>query len=181
MRLLEDSGEGKSYATLWKAMTIKIQRIEPHQTAEAKRVILTVAWNIYTWPASLAEIIEQFDERGELRDVDDPQSYYFDRRGTFLVAMDQEQVVGTGAVRYFERDTAELKRLWLLEAYHGQGIGYRLVKRLLSFAREAGYLRIRLLTDRRSKRAIAFYQKVGFQPITCQEDDPDDVCMEMEI
>jgi putative acetyltransferase len=140
-----------------------------------------VARNIFQWQAPIEEIIRQFDERGELRDVDDPQSYYFDRQGTFLVAMDQSQVVGTGAVRHFYRDTAQHKRLWLLEAYHGQGIGYRLMQMLLRFAQEAGYMRIRLLTDRKQERAVRFYQRMGFRPIQCQSDDPDDICMEMAI
>ncbi len=51
-------------------MPIEIQPLQPHQTAEAKRVILSVAYNIYQWPAPLEEISQQFEARGELRDVD---------------------------------------------------------------------------------------------------------------
>ena len=121
------------------------------------------------------------DERGELRDLDDLQSYYLDHQGLFLVAMHHGQVIGTGAIRYLDDDTAELKRLWLLEAYHGQGIGYRLVQTLLRFAQAAGYKRIRLLTDRRQDRAMHFYQRLGFQLIPCPGDDPNDVCMDLAI
>ena len=81
----------------------------------------------------------------------------------------------------FNKDTAELKRLWLLEAYHGQGIGYQLVQTLLDFAKKAGYKRVRLLTDRRQNRAIHFYQQVGFQPSECHPEDPNDLYMEMGI
>jgi len=160
---------------------IHIQPIKPHQVLDAKRVILSVARNIFQWQGSLEEIIQQFDERGELCDVDHYQSSYLDRQGLFLVAIDQDQVIGTGAIRHFNKDTAELKRLWLLEAYHGQGIGYQLVQILFDFAKKAGHKRVRLLTDRRQNRAIHFYQQVGFQPSECQPEDPNDLNMEMRF
>jgi putative acetyltransferase len=162
-------------------MTIEIKPIEHYQIPEAKRVILSVAYNIYQWPAPLDEIIQQFYERGELRDVDDFQSEYLDRQGLFLVVLDQNRLIGTGALRRLDGDIAELKRLWLLEAYHGQGIGYRLVQNLFSFARDAGFRRIRLLTDIRSVRARHFYQQVGFHYIECAGDDPEDVCLELAL
>src|SRR5512139_3231248 len=114
---------------------IQIQPIEPHQVAEAKRVILSVARSYFQWPGSLEEIIQQFDERGELRDVDHYQATYLDRKGLFLVVIDQDKVIGTGAIRCLDNELAELKRLWLLEAYHGQGIGYRQVQILLNIAK----------------------------------------------
>lgn len=160
-------------------MTVQIQPIEPQQTTEAKRVILSVARNIFRWQASLDEIVKRFDEQGDLHDVDNPQTHYFDHQGLFLVAVDQGRVIGTGAIRRLGSDAAELKRLWLLEAYQGQGIGYQLVQTLLRFAQATGCRRIRLLTDRRQDRAIRFYERVGFQPIKCDSDDPDDICMEM--
>ena len=162
-------------------MTIEIRRIEPHQIPEAKRVILSVARSIFQWQAPLEDIVKQFDDRGELRDVDDLQSYYLDRWGLFLVVMDQGRVIGTGAIRHLDDDTAELKRLWLLEAYHGRGIGYRLVQTLLGFAQAAGYKHIRLLTDRRQDHAMHFYQRVGFHLIPCHSEDSNDACMEMAI
>jgi putative acetyltransferase len=162
-------------------MTVQIQPIEPQQIIEAKRVILSVARNIFQWPASLDDLVKQFDEQGDFLDVDNPQMYYFDRQGLFLVAIDQGRVIGTGAIRRLEGDAAELKRLWLLEAYQGRGIGYQLMQTLLRFAQTTGYRHIRLLTDRRQDRAIRFYQRIGFQPIECDSEDPNDICMEMVI
>jgi putative acetyltransferase len=160
---------------------IHIQPIEPQQVLEAKRVILSVARNIFQWQGSLEEIIQQFDERGELRDIDEYLANYIDRHGLFLVAMDQDQVIGTGAIRCLDHEMAELKRLWLLEAYHGQGIGYRLLQTLLKFIETKGCKRVRLLTDRRQNRAIHFYQRVGFQPAESQPEDPNNLYMEMRF
>jgi putative acetyltransferase len=160
---------------------IQIEPIEPSEVEAAKRVILAVARNNFHWEEPLDEIIHQFNARGELEDVDNYKTVYLEQKGLFLVVTDQGQVVGTGAIRQFEGDTAELKRLWLLEAYHGQGIGYQLVQTLFNFARNQGFKRVRLLTDRRQSRAIYFYQQVGFHRIECPSDDPNDVCMEMTI
>ena len=88
-------------------MTIEIQRIEPHQIPAAKQVILSVARNVFQWQAPLEDILKQYDDRGELHDVDDLQSYCLDRQGLFLVAVDHGQVIGTGAIRHLDDDTAD--------------------------------------------------------------------------
>jgi len=144
---------------------VEIRRLEPHQIAEAKRVILSVARGIFQWRAPLEEIIRFCDERGELRDVDEAQQHYFDRQGLFLVALEDGVVVGTGAIRRLDDRTCELKRLWLLPAYQGRGIGYRLIQQLFDFARAAGYRVIRLDTDARQARALRFYERLGFRRI----------------
>ena len=67
-----------------------------------------------------------------------------------------------GAIRRLDAQAAELRRMWLLEAYHGQGIGYRLLQELMAFARGQGYQRMVLMTGVVQERAICFYQRVGF-------------------
>ena len=162
-------------------MPIQIRPIEPHQIADAKRVILSVAKNIFEWPAPLEDVIRQFDNEGKLSDVDEMKSYRPENRGLFLVAIDAGNVIGTGAIRAIDQNSAEIKRLWLLERYHGQGIGYRMVTMLLDFARQAGYRRIQLLTDGKQGRAIQFYRRIGFSELDCRSEDPEDVCMEIAI
>lgn len=162
-------------------MAIQIRPIEPHQVADAKRVILSVAKDIFGWPAPLEDVIRQFEKEGELRDMDDMTSYRLENRGLFLVATDAGEVIGSGAIRAIDQNSAELKRLWLLERYHGQGIGYRLVTMLLDFARQMGYRRIQLLTDGKQGRAIQFYRRIGFSEMDCRSEDPEDVCMELAI
>ena len=46
----------------------------------------------------------------------------------FLVVLDEDRLVGTGAVRQIDDTICELKRMWLLTEYHGQGIGYRVMR-----------------------------------------------------
>jgi putative acetyltransferase len=162
-------------------MPVTIQPIQPQQIPEARRVILAVARNIFQWPGTLEDILRDFEANGELHDLDDLQAEYLQRQGLFLAAMDGERLVGTGGIRCLEGDTAELKRLWLLEAYHGQGIGYRLVQELLEHARSQGFRCVRLLTDGKQGRAVGFYQRVGFHIVPSFSDDPEDIWMEMRL
>ena len=165
-------------------MEIVIKPIEPHQIDEAKRMMLGVAERIYRWGKSINELVEYFDDGGQLDDLKDVQGHYFARRGMFLVALDGVRVVGTGALRPIDENLCELKRMWLLEEYHGKGIGYRIIQRLFAFAREAGYKWIRLETGSRQARAIRFYERVGFQrgqPVGVEDGDDKDVVMEMQL
>jgi putative acetyltransferase len=160
---------------------ITIRPIRPNEIPAAKRVILTVAYNIFGFDGTLEDSIRHFSAAGKLKDMDDLQANYFDAGGTFLVALNGEQVIGSGALRRLDNETAELKRMWLLEAYHGQGIGYRLITQLFDFAREQGYSRARLQTSPEQVRALAFYRKVGFYEISSYNNDLDEISMEVKL
>jgi putative acetyltransferase len=157
---------------------LTIVPIQPYQIADAKAVISGVAQRIYEPDKSPEEFLKTHEHA--LEDVDNVQEYYDGRSGLFLVVLDDNQVVGTGAVRPWQGDIAELKRLWLLEQYHGQGIGYRVVMQLFEFARQCGYKSIRLQTGFQQVRAIAFYKKLGFVEIPNYDPD-DDISMEMAL
>jgi putative acetyltransferase len=140
-------------------MSISIRMMTPDQISSARELILSVAGRIYD-----PNDIEEFSQRHtlELVGVDNFQQEYWPPDGIFLVAMDDDTLIGTGAIRRLNENTAELKRMWLLEAYHNQGIGYRLAQALFSFAQAAGYRHICLMTGALQIRAISFYQRLGF-------------------
>lgn len=161
--------------------SITIRPIDPADIPAARRLIISVAQGIYGWPGTLDQVLQDFDRRGILDDMQDVQAHYFDRRGLFLGVYDCERLVGTGAVRQLSDTVCELKRMWLLEPYQGRGIGRRILDELLDFARRNGYQTMRLITDRRQERAIRFYRRAGFQVIEPESDDPDDVFMAMAI
>jgi putative acetyltransferase len=114
---------------------INITPIQPHQIMDAKHVITAVAQRIFEPQKTVREFHDILEEEGELHDVDNYQQVYVENRGLFLVVLDDDKLVGTGGIKKLEDKIAELKRLWLLEEYHGQKIGYRVVSRLLEFAR----------------------------------------------
>lgn len=160
---------------------ITIRPIKPDEIPAAKRVMLAVAYNIFGFDGTLEDSIRHFESFGRLKDMDEVQSHYFDNKGTFLVALNGEQVIGSGALCKLDDKTAELKRMWLLEAYHGQGIGYRLISQLIEFGRKSGYIRIRLQTSSEQIRALKFYRKIGFFEIRSYNNELDDISMELPL
>ena len=161
---------------------IQIRPIQLHEIPEAKHVIFTVAYAIFGGADTLEESIAKHSVQGKLSEMDDVKANYFDQGGTFLVMVDNDRIIGTGAVRSLEEDVCELKRMWLLTEYHGQGLGYRMMQELFAFARRKFYKIMRLETDPVVQtRAFEFYKLLGFQEIPRYGDDPDDVGMELAL
>jgi len=164
---------------------IEIRRIRfaPDEWAVAKRLVYRVAHAIFNETRPLEEMIAHYDSRGTLDDMEDIQKNYFENGGVFLVTTENDQIIGTGAIRKLDDDMCELKRLWLLTEYHGRGLGYRMMQELLTIARERGYKRMRLETDAvAQRRAVEFYKRIGFYEIPIPNETPDeDIMMEMAL
>jgi putative acetyltransferase len=159
---------------------MEIRPIQEHEILKAKRVIFTVAFEIFKEASTLEESIAKYSAQGKLSEMDDVKTNYFENGGTFLVTVRDGQVIGTGAIRFLEEGVCELKRLWLLTEYHGQGLGFRMMQELFRIAREKGYKIMRLETDRVvQSRAVEFYKRLGFYEIPRFGDDPDDMGMEL--
>ena len=160
---------------------INVTHIQPHQIADAKYVISAVAQRIFEPEITPQEFSDILEEEKELKDVDDYQRAYVENRGLFLVVMDENKLVGTGAIKKYDEKIAELKRIWLLEEYHGQKIGYQVVMRLLDFARANGYEKVWLQTSTKQERAIRFYTRFGFYKIPNYHEGMDDYSMEIKL
>jgi putative acetyltransferase len=158
---------------------IEITPIQPDQIADAKHVIYTVARGIFAPGQTVEEFIKETDSEHWLDDLDNYREIYTENRGLLLVALDDGKVIGTGGVQKLKEDVAELKRIWLLEQYHGQKIGFRVVSMLLDFARQQGYTSVYLETSSQQKRAIAFYKRVGFYEVASPYEEG--VSMELKL
>lgn len=136
---------------------IEIKQIQLHQIAEVKRIIIAVCNEIWQVPE---EVIRRYDA---MADLDDVRSHYFDN-GTFLVAIADGRVVGSGAIRRLNDDICELKRMWFLKDYRGQGLATKMTQILLDFARKTTYKKIRLdITDaQKQAQALKLYKRLGF-------------------
>lgn len=90
---------------------------------------------------------------------------YGPSEGGILLLSVEGRPAGCVAVRRFEKDTAELKRMYVRPAHRGQGIGRRLGEEALALARRLGYRTIRLDTLPQMGKAIALYHSLGFVEI----------------
>jgi putative acetyltransferase len=161
---------------------IKIRPLQPEEIPVAKRLIYQIAHKVFQDPRSLDESIAFYESKSLLQDIDDLEACYFNNDGIFLVLTDDDRIIGTGAVLKLNDEVCELKRVWLLHEYHGQGLGYRIMQELLAFAREKGYARMRLETDEEyQNRAFSFYKRLGFHEIPRYSQHEDETAMELVL
>jgi putative acetyltransferase len=86
-------------------------------------------------------------------------------RGVFLVARDDGEPVGCGALRLLEPGTAEIKRMYVAPAARGRGAGRAVLAALEDAARELGARRLVLETGDRQHEAVGLYERAGFARI----------------
>ena len=85
--------------------------------------------------------------------------------GRLLFAMVDKNIEGCVALKKAGDHLCEMKRLFVRPAFHGMGIGKRLVLTLMDEARAAGYRRLRLDTLPSMQEAIRLYRRLGFAEI----------------
>ena len=92
--------------------------------------------------------------------------------GCLLLAWKDGAAVGCVAVRPWNGEVCELKRLFLRPEARGTGAGRLLTETALQEARRAGYRRIRLDTLPQMGAAIRLYRDLGFQEIGAYTKNP---------
>ncbi|OUS15448.1 GNAT family N-acetyltransferase [Nonlabens dokdonensis] len=84
-----------------------------------------------------------------------------------IVAYLNEVAVGCGALRPFDKETMEVKRMFTLVDYRGKGIASQILTELESWSLELDYKKCVLETGIRQAEAIALYEKNGYKLIPC--------------
>jgi GNAT superfamily N-acetyltransferase len=96
------------------------------------------------------------------------------------VAYRGDDALACGAVRRIADVTAEIKRMYVVEAARGLGIGRRMLAALEDEARQLGATRLVLETGERQPEALGLYESAGFERIEAYGEyvgDPFSVCM----
>jgi ribosomal protein S18 acetylase RimI-like enzyme len=107
---------------------------------------------------------------------------YTPPRGRLLLATSQGKPAGCVALHPLERETCEMKRLYVCPEFRGKGIGLALVNAILEEARKIGYRCIRLDTVEPSMRdAVAMYRRFGFREIPPYRSNPMPGTLYMEL
>ena len=78
---------------------------------------------------------------------------------------EDNKAVGGGAIRKYDDENIELKRVFVHTEYQGQGIGSKLVSLLIEWAIELGYRRMILETGELLAESCAVYRKMGFETV----------------
>lgn len=95
-------------------------------------------------------------------DVEDIDLHYGHPRSYFCIAEYDGRPVATGALRKISDSRCELRKMYLLKAFRGKGIGKALLLHLIARSREMSYCEITLETASVLQEAIQLYRQFGF-------------------
>jgi GNAT superfamily N-acetyltransferase len=93
--------------------------------------------------------------------------------GIFLVAFLSDAPIGCGALRRFDDNTAEVKRMWVDPVARGRGVGRGLLRELEASGVALGYQRLCLDTSAHLPEAVALYRSAGFDEVPDYNNNPE--------
>jgi putative acetyltransferase len=79
-----------------------------------------------------------------------------------IVCYQNDQPAGCGAFKEYGPGKAEIKRMFVLPAYRGQGTGLAILKELEQWAASLHYRECILETGKKQPEAISLYRKAGY-------------------
>ena len=97
---------------------------------------------------------------------------YASPQGCILLAEISDLFIGCVALRPLEEKICEMKRLFVVTDYQGDGIGRILAQSVINRARQKGYEKMRLDTIESMTVAKKLYSSLNFRPIEAYRYNP---------
>lgn len=114
-------------------------------------------------------LVKKLDADLAARDGDDHSFYkQFNKIDTIphaIVAYLDNLPIGCGAIKQFDTDKMEVKRMFTDPAYRGKGVARLILKELEKWTKALSYKKCILETGKRQPEAIALYKKSGYHLI----------------
>ena len=107
-------------------------------------------------------------------------SKYGPPKGALIVVVCDEEPIACGALRELDKETGELKRIYVRPSHRGTGLGRQITVDLLDRARSLGFSKVRLDTLRTLTVAQSLYQSLGFEEIQPYNFNPEPDIIYME-
>jgi len=112
------------------------------------------------------ELVKQLDAELAIRDGDDHAFYdqfnKIDDINYVVLLVDGDELIGCGAIKPFDKDCVEVKRMFTVPAHRGKGDAARILAELEYWAAELGYNMCILETGFKQPEAISLYRKCGY-------------------
>ena len=124
-----------------------------------------IAWHRRRHTEDIHLIDQYFDSAAFEEELRTLPGAYDPPRGQLLLATSGGATAGCVALRGIDATSCEMKRMFVYERFHGQGIGRALATEIVSQARNLGYQRILLDTSVRQNEAARLYASLGFKVI----------------
>lgn len=109
------------------------------------------------------------------QDFDGEMATFPDRYDVVLLARVDGAAAAVCGLKRLDAARCELKRLYCRDAFRGLGLGERLTRETMDFARARGFTRIVLDTHASFHAAIALYERLGFTP-GAPHNEPGNAC-----
>jgi GNAT superfamily N-acetyltransferase len=114
-------------------------------------------------------LVKLLDADLAIRDGDDHAFYdqfnKIDSLKNVVVCFAENIPVACGAIKQFEMDSVEIKRMYTLPQQRGKGFASEILKELEAWATELGFTSAVLETGIKQPEAIALYEKNGYKRI----------------
>ncbi|HLO79940.1 MAG TPA: GNAT family N-acetyltransferase [Chitinophagaceae bacterium] len=112
------------------------------------------------------ELVKLLDADLKVRDGDDHAFYaQFNKTASIrntIVAYDDEMPVACGAIKAFDQDSVEVKRMYVVESRRRMGLAKGVLTELEKWAFELGYKSLVLETGKNQPEAIRLYSNTGY-------------------
>lgn len=119
--------------------------------------------------ADFQNLVRKLDKELAIRDGDEHEFYAqfnkIDAIKNVVVAYENDEPVGCGAIKKFSDDTMEVKRMFTPEMQRGKGVATVVLRELEAWAKELNYQKCILETGLKQPEAIALYRKNGYAQI----------------
>jgi len=132
----------------------------------------------------LAEYSLPFKPESKDSDLADIRRCYFDNGGFFGVLVDSADgnIVGSFGLYRSSAESAELRKMYLVQEVRGRGCGRLMLEYAIQAAREMGCRKVCLETLDVLKEAVFLYRKFGFIEVPVKEvNDRVDRAFELEL
>ena len=153
-------------------MKIEIISYKPEYANDFKE--LNIAWlNKYFW-------VEPHDEEV----LGKPEKYILDPGGNIFFIKDGTKIIGTVALMKMEDRVFELTKMAVTPQYQGQQLGQKLMEHTIQYARDQGWKKLIIYSNRKLENAIYIYKKYGFEEIPIEKNNPytrGDIKMKLDL
>ena len=106
-----------------------------------------------------------WDPKTENLDTYDIEAHYHNRDGGFWVLEEDGEIIGTVGLRGKSRDLCVLYRVYVPAAHRGQGHGRALFHHAVDTARNLGYKKMEIWSDKTLDVSHIMYKNAGAVPI----------------
>lgn len=118
----------------------------------------------------------KYDPEKNHTDLRNIYSVFCNAGGTFFIARNNKQVIGTIGVKIMkEGNIAEIKCLYVLPDFKGLGIGKELLLRAIKFVKSKKIKSLKLDVKKQAISAIELYRKNSFYEIPRYNNNTNDV------